>query len=113
MTFRVGQRVVCVNPDGTHERVDYKELVKGAIYTVSGLGFCEKYNHTTLLLDEIPFRVVFRNCTNEVIGSRDDVGFGAHRFRPLTDTKTSVSFTEGAPRDSERFDNRRKQKVRA
>ena len=34
--------------------------------------------------------------------------FMSWRFRPLTDQKKSVSFTAGAPDDSERWDNRRK-----
>jgi hypothetical protein len=41
-----------------------------------------------------------------------DSFYRADRFRPLTNTKTEISFTTGAPKDSKRWDNRHKKRER-
>lgn len=87
MTFHVGQKVVCVRGCDEPEH----RLMKGAIYTISGWGdLCGR-----LLYDvaEVKTAVPHAWC--------------ASRFRPLIERKQSISFTEGAPLDSEKWDNRK------
>lgn len=101
MTFRVGQKVVCVdarcNP----------RLIQDAVYTISGItngGF------VALGLPSYSNRDDDEIHLAEVAGHW--CGFYASRFRPAVESKSSISFTMGAPKDSEKFDNRKKQKER-
>ena len=86
--FHVGQKVVCVDA----KRFEVY-LTQGAIYTVTSINF--------------PWLRV--DCTpGPLVQSEESrCGYKHTRFRPLTETKISTSFTEGAPEDSERWDNRK------
>ena len=87
--FRVGMKVVCV--DGTPKPGWRRPwLVEGAVYTIRAFD-----DNGELKL-----------C--EVIRSNDSIGFYRWRFRPAVSPKQQVSFTTGAPRDSDQWDNRRK-----
>lgn len=88
--FRVGMKVVCVD-DGKMGMMGNPYISKGAIYTVSSVR-TDSVGILCLWLDGIPF------------------GWCAIRFRPVTSPKQEVSFTTGAPVDSERWDNRVKRK---
>lgn len=113
MAFMVGQWVVCVNANFVRRGqlfVDAKGeshrstgqtggIIEGAVYMIASI---HRYAcGDSIFLCEIPPR------------SASDEGYFSTRFRPLTETKSSISFTEGAPKDSEKFDNRKKQRVRA
>lgn len=87
--FYVGQKVVCVDDSPTPLGVPVP-FTRGEAVTVSGFS-----GPACVFLSEHP-------------GHFPAAGYYSHRFRPLTDQKKSVSFTQGAPRDSERWDNRRK-----
>ena len=80
--FYVGQKVVCVDADGTY-------LTLNRIYTVIYLrnGF--------IGVDDVKDR--FGNC-----------GWSPYRFRPVVDDKKEVSFTTVADPESDKWDNRRK-----
>lgn len=89
--FYVGQKVVFVDDRPDLFRRDL-QLTKGEIYTVASIH--HRFGGFGITV-----------CEVDCIGAP---GWRASRFRPLTDQKKSVSFTQGAPRDSERWDNRRK-----
>jgi hypothetical protein len=75
MTFRVGQKVVCV--DDSPPTIGRALLVKkGAIYTVADS--FEWLGQEGLLFDEID--------------PKDGVGWHAWRFRPVVERKTDISF---------------------
>lgn len=87
MTFRVGQKVVCVDtwPRGNLRLMwdkfwhPYKSPVKGEIYTICGI-FTDETGNLHLELIELP--------------NRDDYwldGFYACGFRPLIERKTDIS----------------------
>lgn len=100
MTFRVGQRVVCVNANDWLDEEDEVFPLHGEVYTIRDIipyadGICG------LLLCEIVNRpqeydMGFLECT-----------FLASRFRPIVDRKTDISFMHGADPSSDQFDNRR------
>jgi hypothetical protein len=100
MTFRVGQKVVCVDDSATHTDGS-RALIKGAIYTIS---WCGMYYHPLIRIlcvrdDQIdgPFLGV---QLKEIGFRRDDhslfngLPFRAARFRPLIERKnqTDISF---------------------
>lgn len=94
--FHVGQKVVCVAPEGL---VGSPSLpVRGGIYTVSGVGVHPVSGEIGLNFAELQML--------------SDQFVYAWRFRPLTDTRQSVSFTTGADPSTDKFDNRRRQKER-
>lgn len=96
MTFYVGQKVVCVDAsecDWIKGRLGY---VDGAIYTVTKVWVYAPTDEPALYLAELP---------NE--GPEWD-GHHGPRFRPLVEDRKTVSFTAGAPKDSEKWDNRKK-----
>lgn len=97
MNFHVGQKVVCV--DDADQRCDPGDapVVKGEVYTVREA--FDFFGMPGIRIKEI------RNPK--------DRGYHQRRFVPLTETKSKISFTEGAPLDSEKWDNRVPQKVRA
>jgi hypothetical protein len=110
MAFRVGQEIICID-DSYHSGWRYvpNKPVAGQIYIVREIviGWWQNDEDVGLRLEEI---------INEPIdwrGGHSEACFGTWRFRPLTETKSKTSFTEGAPLDSERFDNRRKQRETA
>src|SRR5712664_4036772 len=100
MTFRVGQKVVCISqiPDG--DGLSLPQV--GSIYTIRAI-FTKVLNPqfgVGFLLEEI------RNAAHP--GTGREWGFYSQRFRPLVENKTSVSFTVGADPESKRWDNRKK-----
>lgn len=105
MTFRAGMKVVCVDDEFLAHR-SYGETTprKGAVYTIRGMLVIE--GAQLLHLEEIRNPVIDYNLVTI------EIGFSDSRFRPLTDTKSETSFTQGAPKDSERWDNRRKVTIR-
>lgn len=64
MTFRVGQKVVCVDASGQEVFIE-----KGAIYTIISISPCGVY-----------------------IRVADGGGHYKHRFRPIVERKTDISF---------------------
>lgn len=74
MTFRIGQKVVCIDPRGFEN-----QLRLNAVYTVSAVGF--------------EFECDFIGCA-ETYGS-SPLHWRARRFRPMDVPKTDISiFTE-------------------
>ena len=90
--FYLGQKVVCI--DDTCARSDrIRELERGEIYTVRWKGNYPwpgnpwwDSNLYFLRLDEI-----VRVPAAELAFAREDVPFGAFRFRPLCERKTDIS----------------------
>lgn len=73
MTFRVGQKVVCV--DVKNRNGNWLGLVKGAIYTISGLGKCRDGSPgVSIEEDSDPTWIFF-----------------ADRFRPIVSRTTDIS----------------------
>lgn len=93
MSFHVGQEVECVDDSLT------SLVKKGRIYLVEGIGPCLGCSAGNIIV-------------NGVRGRSGMHGMLTSRFRPLTKQKSSISFIEGAPTDSETWDNRRKVEVR-
>ena len=103
--FRVGMKVVCVD-DGFSGKYtpwrhyhDLHGLTKGAVYTIRAIGEFRGLRDN-VWLDEIHRPPCFG----------EEFPYAAARFRPVTSPKQEVSFTTGAPEDSERWDNRVKRK---
>jgi hypothetical protein len=86
MTFRIGQKVVCVDAsDGVVGASMFSDrLVKGNIYTIRGFNSPDYLNDTLgLLLEEI---------IGEISTSWDEeYGFRQNRFRPIVERKTDIS----------------------
>jgi hypothetical protein len=81
--FHVGQKVECVDDTpGLHGVIP--GLTKGRIYEILALGH---WGHVSVIPDR------FQN---------------PKRFRPLTDTSISDVLSQTAPKDSRKWDNRRK-----
>lgn len=101
--FRVGMKVCCIkvgrwtNYDGTD--VTEASPRYGEVYTIRGFDSSGKGG---LLFSEIRSKDVYFDGT--------EVGWNQIRFRPAVDPKQEVSFTTGAPEDSEKWDNRVKRK---
>ena len=101
--FHVGQKVVCVDasevePDPTR----WAPLRKDAVYTVRQLvvGLNTELVPTPgLILHEIK---------NPMGPYGKEYNYAVRRFRPLTDTSISDVLAKAAPRDSRKWDNRRK-----
>lgn len=98
--FRVGMKVVCVKK--------FREFYRQAgevfptvqsIYTIRGF----HSDGDAIYLSEIHNPLLYGNGTREC-------AFLVSFFRPVTSSKQEVSFTTGAPVDSERWDNRVKRK---
>jgi hypothetical protein len=105
MTFRVGQKVVCIRhldwagwPGATYPKV-------GPIYTVRSIN--DEPKGAIICLEEID------NAHLSRAHGRIEPGFIASAFRPIIEIKKRVSFTTGADPDSESWDNRKhaKEKV--
>jgi hypothetical protein len=77
--FRVGQKVVCVDPKNTNTS-EIPELIYGAVYTIRGKDTrgSENYVH----LEEV---------RRNIFGYVREVPFYAKRFRPAIDRKTDIS----------------------
>ena len=108
MAFHVGQKVQFIGwqrdltPAEIEHRIrhPYKDPELNAVYTIAAT-YVHSDGDLMLILAEYEI-----NNPNWMAGWTSD------GFRPLTDRKSEVSFTEGAPKESERFDNRRKHKER-
>jgi hypothetical protein len=101
--FRVGQRVVCISqPVGGYG--DEIDPVVGDIYTVRGIEIDRPsgdINPIGLLLGEIINAPRYYRDHDEPT----ECTFGAHRFRPLIERKTDISFAHEILRvASERVD---------
>lgn len=103
MTFKIGMKVVCVNASLPPSRAvlgqmrHVMELVEGHIYTIAAVGLRHPLDATQgecVLVEEV------QRGWNEP--------FWASRFRPAVSPKQQASFTTGAPRDSRKWDCRRK-----
>src|SRR5574343_1291746 len=107
MSFHVGQKVVRVGSAKVNATRQFLEQ-RGLTFSYPELGeVCtivsiDHWLNVTLLR--------FREHDNSHLTSLypKEPGFNSRYFRPLVEAKSSISFTEGAPKDSERFDNRRK-----
>lgn len=89
MTFRVGQRVACVD-DEPHGRYtpwahnnDMDGLRRRAIYTIRKIGF---YNKSPCVWLEEISRSIPRGW--EYLG---EAGYHPNRFRPIVERKTDIS----------------------
>ena len=97
MTFRVGMKVVCVDDSPSWKGAE-TNLREGKIYTITGFGCVDVDGELGIEVAEVALH-------------RDEhhyPHFRASRFRPAVEPKQEVSFTTGAPMDSERWDNRRR-----
>lgn len=106
MTFHVGQKVVCVDANsGPYEWARGEEIIEGTIYTVAKLDIAPTGGVVVVELIEQ------RRAPN-IMAMWGHMGYGAYRFRPVVEPKAETSFTEGAPFDSLRLDNRVKKRER-
>lgn len=103
MTFRVGMKVICIKAPRGRGWEGFFPSVKGRIYTIREIYISP---HSGVLA------LRFEEHINPICSYGYECGYNAERFRPIVDRKAEISFTEGAPKDSEQFDNRRKVKVR-
>lgn len=106
MAFHVGQKVEYIGPNFATMVNLYKQItpVRDVTYTVRSLGSC--MGEDAIRLCEV------RNAPYEWSTGYHELWMNAKYFRPVTETKSKTSFTEGAPLDSEKWDNRRKVEVR-
>lgn len=109
MTFRVGQRVVCIGTLGT-PNIDWDAWcsywkvvrpVRGKVYTIRDIRAGSIRQHIRLV-----------EIINPHAGFSDappqEPWFWADAFRPIVENKSEVSFTTGADPSTDQFDNRRK-----
>jgi hypothetical protein len=75
MTFRVGQKVVCV--DDSDSRLGPTSVVRNVVYTVAAV---------FLWRDDVEGIQLI-----EVRPARSRIGFFARRFRPAVESKTDIS----------------------
>jgi hypothetical protein len=102
--FHVGQKVVCVNavPKRSSGGIGLHGLTEGAVYTIRSIKTFPLDQRLNLWVEEItrPY--------GSVCGiSFAELPYDSIRFRPAVEPKSETSFTEGAPKDSERWDNRK------
>jgi hypothetical protein len=106
MTFYVGQKVT-PKDDRPWEDREYPDEIYpeyGTVYTIRSLVGLDGELHLTLR--EI------RNPRHKYVDGIE-VQFNAAEFVPVVEDRKKVSFTAGAPIDSEVWDNRRKKDVSA
>lgn len=101
--FRVGMKVTPKNADPWPWEGDGEIYPQyGTVYTVRASEFIDDEQYIWLAeIESAP-----RQYSDE-FGERS---FAAEDFRPVTSPKQEVSFTTGAPVDSERWDNRVKRR---
>lgn len=107
MTLRIGQKVCCVKDFGGVNSYGITAPALGMVYTIRE--FENRGTEPSLRLVEIvnePMR--WSNVTGLV-----ECGFATRHFRPVVEKKAEISFTANAPKDSEKWDNRKRVKVRA
>lgn len=106
MTFKIGMPVVQISPwrekDTAYSDVRFTEC--GVVYTIREI--VQVRGVTALRFHELI------NPAHRYAGFATPVEqpFPTWNFRPVTSSKQEVSFTTGAPVDSERWDNRVKRK---
>lgn len=101
MTFRVGDPVVCIKLGDPLKMQKWAALGAkypqiNAVYVIRGILFHGGVE--TLLLEEI---------VNNIPCLDYEPGYSSSHFRPAVSPKSEISFTQGAPLDSEQWDNRR------
>lgn len=101
MTFKIGMKVVCVDASPVANWAG-DPLVEGAIYVVRNVGYNKLTGSWALWLSGMTNRMRRKGIDDL------DAGYRASRFRPAVSPKQQVSFTAGAPLDSDQWDNRRK-----
>lgn len=108
MTFRVGMKVVVVRNGkrGSGSGI-LPPLPRGGIYTVRdydirGVSHAG-HDCATLRLEEVTGPEKFYSGFGIW-----ECGYRADCFRPLTDSKSEISFTTGADPGSEKYDNRKR-----
>lgn len=100
MSFHVGQEVTKKNADPWEYEGDGEIQPRfGVVYTVRAIEFGDDGPY--LLLNEI------RNTPCQYDDGFGERSFYAENFRPVIKPKAEISFTEGAPLDSHKFDNRK------
>ncbi len=99
MSFRVGQKVVCVDAKHIVHLRPVVPLVEGAIYTVRGIWPSDNAGPEHLYLHEI---------VNDLAASGKERAYKSDRFRPIVSRKTDIFTSVPADPESERWDNRRK-----
>jgi hypothetical protein len=85
--FSVGQKVVCVNAHGGEGLDDWAEqerIFDGETYTVRRC-FVDTKGDAIVWLDEVERTEYARKFWGD-----QDLGYGAHRFRPIASRKTSI-----------------------
>lgn len=117
MTFSVGQKIACVDDrervsmrlNGWFERFRkfhrlHHNLNEGDVYTVIGVKALKCTNGEYVEVLRVHGAWHF---------GHPEIGFPSFQFRPLIERKAKISFTANAPKDSEKWDNRKRVKVRA
>jgi hypothetical protein len=110
MTFRVGQKVICINDSITVSRGFamlfgwYNFPVKNEIYTCRSIGVhpSDKEQRLVCTLEGLINRKCI--CESCLVG---EVSFNTSRFRPLVERKTSIEvfeklLTPTSPREEEK-----------
>lgn len=91
MTFRVGQRVVCVDDTIARGYGDENYPKRGDIYTIRAImPFLSECGEAMFLLHEVT-NSVRDYRTDDYSLVRTEKPFGARRFRPLIERKTDIS----------------------
>lgn len=98
MTFKIGMKVVCVDAGDAALGIKVP-LALNAVYTVADMAPAEYGDGSTIKLVEVAPADLLSGW------------FYARRFRPAVSPKQQVSFTTGAPLDSEQWDNRKRVEV--
>ncbi len=86
MSFRVNQRIICID-DTTPGCLAWKKdeaLVKGRIYTVRRCFVWPNDGTLILWLNEVC------RCKSAQMEWGRDIGYGAYRFRPIVERKTNI-----------------------
>ena len=102
--FHVGQKVVCVDSFGCHAWI-----AEGRTYVI---GAITEFPHGHVILGTTT-AVKVEGVGRTINGVFRLQAFAATRFRPLTDTSISDVLAQAAPRDSRKWDNRRKVREKA
>lgn len=98
MTFRVGQKIVCINDDGFNDhRWCFNYPVKGEVYTVRELVTGPR-GVPSIRLIEIKNRVGFSDDGS----MRGEPCFTMRRFRPVVKKKTDIGFAHEILRKASR-----------
>lgn len=81
MTFRVGQKVVCVDDERPIIRI--RPVIRGNVYTIRAVGEEPYYTgEYWVLLEEV------RNSARDDLG---ELAYRTTRFRPIVERKTDIS----------------------